>query len=45
MKGKTEQYIYHMLCLKMSSGLLRILDPNGAEGLPTVLFNLVDTVL
>lgn len=34
----------HMLCLKISSGLVRILDPSGAEGLP-VLFSLVDSLL
>lgn len=34
-----------MLCLKMSSGLLRIREPSGAEGLPPVLFNLVDNKL
>lgn len=42
---KTVHQIYHMLCLKMSSGLVRILDPSGAEGLPSVPFNLVDIVL
>lgn len=35
----------HMLCLKMSSSLLRIRDPSGAEGLAPVTFNLVDNVL
>lgn len=37
--------IYHMLCLKTSSGQVRILDPSGAEGLPSVPFSLVDIVL
>lgn len=32
----------HMLCSKTFSGLLRIREPSGAEGLPVVPFNLVD---
>lgn len=44
-ESKTVHQIYHMLCLKTSSGLVRILDPSGAEGLPAVPFNLVDIVL
>lgn len=35
----------HMLCLKMSSALLRIREPSGAEGRPTVPFNLFDNNL
>ncbi len=35
----------HMLCLKMSSGLVRIREPSGAEGRPLVLFNLEDNLL
>lgn len=35
----------HMLCSKMSSALLRIREPSGAEGLPTVPFNLFDNNL
>lgn len=31
-----------MLCLKMSSGLVRNREPSGADGLPPVLFSLVD---
>lgn len=31
----------HMLCLKMSSALLRIREPSGFDGLPPVPFNLV----
>lgn len=34
-----------MLCSKMSSALLRIREPSGAEGLPTVPFNLFDNNL
>lgn len=34
-----------MLCLKMSSALLRIREPSGTEGLPTVPFNLFDNNL
>lgn len=40
------QYItYHMMCLKMSSGLVRNCEPSGAEGLPPVLFDLEDNLL
>lgn len=34
-----------MLCLKMSSWLVRIREPSGAEGLPPVLFSLGDILL
>lgn len=36
---------YHMLCLKMSSGLVRIREPSGAEGLPLLLFNLIENLM
>lgn len=35
----------HVLCLKTSSALLRIREPSGAEGLPTVPLNLFDNNL
>lgn len=34
-----------MLCLKMSSGLVRIREPSGAEGLLSQLFNLIENLM
>lgn len=34
-----------MLCLKISSGLVRIREPSGAEGLLSLLFNLIENLM
>lgn len=34
-----------MLCLKISSELVRIREPSGAEGLLSLLFNLIENLM